>query len=176
MGLMMLQLFQLRGASMVAVVDTRNSILDLARELGATHALNPRDVDVEKAVREWTDGKGVDIGVEAAGNQATLDLTSKVVRMEGKLEVFGFHQGGTRQVDWGYWNWMAFQIVNGHTRTQSAYVDGMRVGLDLVGLGKLNMTPLVTHTFPVDDINLAFETAAAKGEDFVKGVVVFETE
>ncbi len=94
-----------------------------------------------------TGGKGVDIGVEAAGSQATLDLVGQVVRMEGKLEVFGFHQGAPRQVPWGWWNWMAFQIVNGHVRSAHIYVEGMRQGLTLLEAGQLNMKPLVTHRF-----------------------------
>lgn len=174
MGLMMVQLFRLQGARTVIAVDTRDSVLKLAYDLGATHFVNPRDVDAKAEVRRLTGGRGVDIGVEGAGRQETLDLTSELVRMEGKLEVFGFHQGARRQVDWGYWNWMAFQIVNGHTRTQSIYVEGMRIGLALVGEGGLRMEPLVTHRFSLKDINAGFETAASKPEGFVKGVVTMD--
>ena len=125
-------------------------------------------------MKSLTDGKGVDIGVEAAGIQATLDLTSKLVRMEGKLEVFGFHQGGLREVDWAFWNWMAFQIVNGHTRSQDVYVEGMRIGIGMIENGSLDMKPLVTHTYSLDNINQGFEDASAKLEGFVKGVISFK--
>ena len=171
MGLMMLQLFKVQGARCIVAVDTRQSILDTAQSLGATHCLNPKESDVKAEVMKITDDRGVDIGVEGAGIQATLDLTSELVRMEGKLEVFGFHQGGRREVDWGYWNWMAFQIVNGHTRTRSTYVDAMRIGLSLVSAKMLQMEPLVTHRFALNDINEGFRTAAAKASGFIKGIV-----
>lgn len=174
MGLIMLQVFQAAGAGKVIAIDRRRSALLLAEELGATHTIEAgEDEAVIETVRGLTDGRGVDIGVEAAGVQATLDLAAKLVRMEGKLEVFGFHQGGLRQVDWAHWNWMAFDVVNGHTRSQDVYVEGMRIGLGLVESGRLNMTPLVTHRYGLAHINDAFESASAKEEGFVKGVITF---
>ncbi len=170
----MLQVFRASGAGKLIAVDRRRSALDLAEKLGATHTIlaNGSDAVVEE-VKALTDGKGVDIGVEAAGIQATLDLTARIVRMEGKLEVFGFHQGGMREVDWALWNWMAFDIINGHTRTQSVYVDGMRIGIGLLESGQLDMEPLVTHRYGLNEINDAFESASAKQEGFVKGVISF---
>jgi threonine dehydrogenase-like Zn-dependent dehydrogenase len=173
MGLIMLQVFKARGAGMIIAVDTRESIRRLALQLGAHHAVDPRAVNVEQTVKDLTHGPGVDIGVEAAGTQATLDLTSSLVRMEGKLVVFGFHVGDPRSVSWGFWNWMAFQIVNGHVRSAATYVDGMKIGLTMLENGMLNMKPLVTHRFPLAEINSAFETAAAKPEGFVKGIIAF---
>lgn len=175
MGLIMLQIFKARGAGQVIAVDRRQSALDLAERLGATHTLRAEDPDeVVAKVKELTRGRGVDIGVEAAGIQATLDLTAELTRMEGKLEVFGFHQGGLRQVDLARWNWMAFQIVNGHTRDAEVYVDGMRIGLGMIENGLLDMKPLVTHRYPLAGINEGFEAASAKEEGFVKGVISFE--
>lgn len=176
MGLLMLQLFKVQGASSIVAVDTRPSILEVARKLGATHCLNPKESDVRAEIMQITDGKGVDIGVEGAGIQETLDLTTQLVRMEGKLEVFGFHQGAKRLVDWGFWNWMAFEIVNGHTRTQRKYVEAMGIGLDLVASGQLDMETLVTHRFPIDEINHGFEMAAGKSDGFIKGVVVIDPQ
>jgi L-iditol 2-dehydrogenase len=173
MGLIMLQVFLTSGAGTVIVVDPRESMRSLAKSLGASYVMNPKTEDVRARVKELTGGKGVDIGVEAAGIQETLDLTGDLVRMEGKLEVFGFHQGEPRSVPWGYWNWMAFQIVNGHTRSGHIYVEGMKLGLQLLESGKLNMKPLVTHQFSLDEINKGFEVASSKREGFVKGVVAF---
>lgn len=173
MGLIMLQVFRLRGVGLLIAVDTRDSVLKMAKKLGATHTLNPRREDVVSAVKELTDGQGVDIGVEAVGKQETLDLATDLVRMEGKLEVFGFHQGEARKVNWGYWNWMAFQIVNGHSRSAEVYVEGMQIGLKLLEAHKLNMADLVTHRYPLERINEAFQVASKKPEGFLKGVITF---
>lgn len=172
MGLLMLQILKLRGAGLVIGVDTRKHNLELAMRLGASHALNPKERDIRRAIQDLTDGRGVDLGVEAAGSQATLDLTTQVVRKEGKLEVFGFHQSGPRTVDWGYWNWMAFEIINGHVRASQVYIEGMRTGLQLLESGRLILEPLITHSFPLEQINQGFEMASSKQEGFVKGVIV----
>ncbi len=171
MGLIMLQIFKARGVGRLIAIDTRKSSLDLAAGLGATHVVNPKEADVKSAVHELTNGNGVDIGVEAAGRQATLDLVTDLVKMEGKLEVFGFHQGKPRSVNWGYWNWMAFTIINGHVRSPRIYVEGMNIGLRLMEDGKLRMEQLVTDKFSLDEINHGFETASKKNEGFVKGVI-----
>ncbi len=171
MGLIMLQVFKSRGVGLLVAVDRRPGVLALARELGATHTYFPDEA--AEAVRDLTGGRGVDIGVETGGVQATLDLVSQVVRMEGKLEVFGFHQGASRSVDWGHWNWMAFQIVNGHTRDPRVYVEGIRLGMGLIERGHLDMDPLVSHRFDLSEINRGFELASVKAEDFIKGVVTF---
>jgi L-iditol 2-dehydrogenase len=173
MGLIMLQVFRVAGAGLVVAIDTRESILKLAQTLGATHTFNPNVVDVRSAIKDLTAGKGVDIGVEGAGIQQTLDLTADLVRMEGKLVVFGFHQGEPRRVNWGHWNWMAFQVINGHTRSSYIYVEGMKLGLQLLEAGKLNMRPLITHRFQLEEINQAFELASSKPEGFVKAVISF---
>ncbi|HEX7069436.1 MAG TPA: zinc-binding dehydrogenase [Rhodothermales bacterium] len=172
MGLIMLQVFKARGAGTVIAIDRRDSMLELASSMGADHVLNTGSTDVIAEVKALTGGKGVDIGVEAAGIQATLDLTTQLVRMEGKLEVFGFHMGEPRKVDWGYWNWMAFQIVNGHTRNPDIYVEGIRIGVHLMETGRLDMSRLVTHRFSLEEINRGFEMAVGKADGFVKGVVV----
>lgn len=171
MGLIMLQVFRAAGCGPLIAVDRRESVLDLARRLGATHTVQPEEA--EEVVKGLTDGRGVDIGVEAAGVQGTLDLTGRLIRMEGKLEVFGFHQGAPRLVDWEWWNWMAFEVVNGHTRSAHVYVEGIRIGMGMLERGQLDMAPLVTHRYGLADINRGFETAAAKGEGFVKGVITF---
>ena len=171
MGLIMLQVFRARGVGEIVAVDPRESARALALRLGASHAVGPDEA--EDVVKDLTDGKGVDVGVEAAGLQATLDLVTSLVRMEGTLEVFGFHQGQKREVDWGWWNWMAFQIVNGHTRSPEVYVEGMRLGIGMIERGTLDMAPLVTHRYALGEINRGFETAAAKEEGFVKGVIAF---
>lgn len=171
MGLIMLQVFRIRGAGLLIAVDTRDTVLELAHALGANHVFNPESVDVRNAIRDLTGGKGVDIGVEAAGVQETLDLVTDLVRMEGKLEVFGYHQGEPRKVRLGYWNWMAFQIVNGHTRSPGINMEGMKIGLELLESKKLNMADLVTHSFALDQVNRAFELAVEKPSGFIKGVI-----
>ena len=72
-----------------------------------------------------TGGQGADASFEVTGVQA-LNLLGDVTRMSGKVVIVGFHQGGSREISLGYWNWMAFQILNAHFRDLDTILNGMR--------------------------------------------------
>jgi threonine dehydrogenase-like Zn-dependent dehydrogenase len=91
--------------------------------------------------------------------------------MSGKIAIVGYHQGGNRALPLARWNWMAFDIVNAHFRDPSTIMRGMRVGMRLLTSGRITMDALVTHRYPLEDIQTAFETAHAKPEGFVKATV-----
>ena len=73
--------------------------------------------------------------------------------------------------DLGFWNWMAFDIVNAHFRDITTILRGTQIGMDLLNAGKINLEPLITHTFPLEKINDAFAAARDKESGFVKAVV-----
>ncbi len=172
MGLILLQELKLRGASKIIAIDIREEMLDLAKELGADEVINSAKEDAAVKVKKMTDGKGVDISFEVGGVQATLDLAPQICRMEGKLVIFGYHPGERKINDLGYWNWMAFNIINAHFRDIGTILNGTRVGMDLLNAGKIKMNKLITHQFELKDIEAAFNAALTKPAGFVKSVIV----
>ncbi len=66
---------------------------------------------------------------------------------------------------------MAFTILNAHFRDLATIMRGMEVGMRLVSSGVLSMDGLVTHRFPLEQINEAFATLRDKPDGFVKAVV-----
>ena len=101
-------------------------------------------------------------------------MLGDVTRMSGKVVIVGFHQGGVREIPLAYWNWMAFQIYNAHFREVATIMRGMRIGMRLLTSGRLSLDDLLTHRFPLNEINLAFATACEKPEGFVKSTVVMD--
>ena len=130
--------------------------------------------DCVDQIKTITHGRGVDVAFEVGGNQATLDLAAEICRMEGKLVLFGYHPGPRTIKDLGYWNWMAFELVNAHFRDLQTILKGARIGMDLLNLKKIDMAPLVTHRFPLEKIEAAFVAAQQKPKGFVKSVLVLE--
>lgn len=171
MGLLVAQLVTLRGARQVVVADRRADVLALARQLGASRTVDLRSEDLAEVVRGLTDGQGADVTFEVTGSQSALDSIGDVTRMSGKLVLVGFHQGEPRRVPLAQWNWMAFSLLNAHFRDVAVIMRGMTVGLQLLAGGQIQMAPLVTHRFPLDEIDAAFTTAVAKPDGFVKAVV-----
>lgn len=172
MGLILLQELKLRGASKIIAIDLRDEMLDLAKQLGADIIINPAKENAVKKVKDLTAGKGVDISFEVGGVQSTLDMAPEICRMEGKLVIFGYHPGERKIKDLGYWNWMAFDIVNAHFRDINTILNGTRIGMDLLNSGKINMKKLITHDFGLRDIEAAFNAALTKPNGFVKSVIV----
>lgn len=172
MGLIMLQELKLLGAKNIIAIDIRNEMLDLASDLGADITLNPLKDDIDQTIKRITNGKGVDVSFEVGGNQSTLDLAAQICRMEGKLVIFGYHPGTRIIKDLGYWNWMAFNIINAHFRDMNTILTGAHIGMELLNSGKIKMDKLVTHTYPLNRIEEAFTSAKEKPLGFVKSVIV----
>lgn len=172
MGLILLQQIKLQGASLVIAIDLRDDMLEIATRLGADAVINPSKVDVNERISELTDNKKVDVSFEVGGNQSTLNMAADICRMEGKLVIFGYHPGERKINDLGYWNWMAFDIINAHFRDLQTILKGSRLGIDLLNSGKINMRQLVTHIYPLEKIEEAFSMAETKPKGFVKSVIV----
>ncbi|MFO7448316.1 MAG: zinc-binding dehydrogenase [Ignavibacteriaceae bacterium] len=173
MGLILLQQIKFTGASKIIAVDVRDEMLAMAKNLGADVTINPLKEDYKKIIKDLTDGKGVDVSFEIGGNEATLNLAAEICRMEGKLVIFGFHPGQRTIKDLGYWNWMAFDIINAHFRNIDTILNGSRIGMDMLNAKKINMEPLITHLFNLEQIEEAFTVARDKPKGFVKSVIVF---
>src|SRR5574338_167948 len=172
MGLIMLQELKLLGAKKIIAIDIRTEMLELAADLGADILLNPLKDDIDLEIKKITNGKGVDVSFEVGGNQSTLDLAAQICRMEGKLVIVGYHPGTRIIKDLGYWNWMAFDIINAHFRDMNTILKGSHIGMELLNSGKIKMDKLVTHSFPLEKIEDAFNAAKEKPEGFVKSVIV----
>jgi L-iditol 2-dehydrogenase len=122
-------------------------------------------------VDEVTGRRGADVVFEITGVQPALDLLGEVTRMSGTAVIAGYHQGPPRTLPLGDWNWMAFRLVNAHFREISTIMRGMRIAMRLLTSGRLAMEGLVTHRFPLEEIDRAFGTAVEKPPGFVKATV-----
>ena len=171
MGNLIQMVTALKGPRSITVADTRADALARAADLGATRIVDPAAESLAEVVHEVTDGRGADVTYEVTGMLAGLELAGRVTRMSGKLCIVGYHQGGTRAIALGDWNWMAFQLVNAHFRDVDTIMGGMRAGMRLVNAGVLDASSLVSASYPLGRIADAFETAAAKPNGFVKAVV-----
>lgn len=173
MGLILLQQILLKGPARVIAVDIRDEMLEMARQFGADRTLNPQKEDVNRVIKDLTGDQGVDIAFEVGGLQVTLDLAAGITRMEGKVVIFGYHPGQRIIKDLGYWNWMAFDIINAHFRDLRTILKGADIGIRLLNVHKLNMKPLITHTFSLEEIEAAFQAAVDKPNGFIKSVITF---
>ncbi|MBS4179000.1 MDR/zinc-dependent alcohol dehydrogenase-like family protein [Lederbergia citrea] len=170
MGQLILQGVKLKGASTIIAIDTRDEALDLAKELGATATIKVGD-NINEKILELTDDQGADVVIEATGTQPALDLATQLVKIRGSLIIYGYHQGPPRTIDMQQWNWKGLDVVNAHERDPMVYMDGMKRGIKLLESGQITISPLVTHTFQLDEVNKAFESSVIKPNGFFKAII-----
>jgi threonine dehydrogenase-like Zn-dependent dehydrogenase len=169
LGALLVQLAARAGARVIAL-SRRPYALEVAREMGAEHALDAGG-DALEAVGELTGGALCDRVLEVTGRQAPLDLASRLTRERGRLVIAGFHQDGRREVDMALWNWRGLDVVNAHERDPAVYVRGVREAAAEVAAGRLDPSPLYTHEYTLGDIGNAFATAIERPHGFLKALV-----
>lgn len=166
-GLALTRLCSLSGAGRLIVTDAREAPFAVSRAYGATECLNVTETDVVPAVAGLTGGVGADIVIETSGFPASSAIVLDVVRKEGKVA----HIGWANDLP-------PLPVIPIMAKTLTVFGVGGNGGrgqyersIELVRSGRIDLGPMVTHRFTLDDIAAAFETAASKAEGAIKVVV-----
>lgn len=140
---------KLMGASLIIGVDGDENRLAMARRMGADVVLNPREVNVVDEVKRLTNG-GADVTIEALGLQETFENALRSLRPGGTLSSLGVYSGKL-QVPYD-----AFAAGIGDYRIVTTLCPGgkerMRRLMNVVLSGRFDPTPLLTHSFTLDQI------------------------
>lgn len=175
MGLGMMGLLKLKGAGKIIAVDVRRESLELAKQFGADEVYTPEELPSRYIVDTWDSEmfiKGVDAVAEATGGAKGLELAGKMVRPHGVLSIVGYHQsGGRREIDMKLWNWKAITVINAHERRERMQMEFMREALTMFENGRINPGRMMTHGYPLEEINRAFSEMREKPEGYIKGYV-----
>jgi NADPH2:quinone reductase len=164
MGLLVLQLAAGAGAGTLVAVDLSDFRLDKARELGATHAINASKEDAEARVAALLPD-GPDIVFEAAGSLEAAQLTFDLMRKGSRMNMFGVIIPGNVQAE-------PRRLHFQETRMDASFSVNPRVmqrSLDLQAKGLVAPDRIVTHRYPLEDIEQAF--AAMEEPDRIKIMV-----
>lgn len=165
-GLGQLQLAKICGAD-VMITDVVDSSLDIARGLGADMVVNTSKADGYQKLMEFTGGRGADITFECAGGPSmpeTLPQAVSFTRIGGKVVIVGGFEAGQVSIplEWQKIQMKEIQLIPSASYSYWGIYPEMQMTLDLLAKGKLNAKKLITHSFSLDEINKAFETAQDK--------------
>lgn len=171
LGAVLTRLAATAGARVIAI-SRRSFALDVARQYGAHVCIPMKDHDeIIARVKALTGGEGCDRVIEAVGLQQPLDLAGELTRERGRLVIAGFHQDGPRNVDMFTWNWRGLDVVNAHERDPRVYAEGIRRAIDAIANGTVDPWPLLTHRYPLDELDAAFAASVERPDGFIKAVV-----
>lgn len=153
------------GAALVIGVDSDEARLKMAKRMGADVALNFKEVDVVAEVRRLTGG-GADVAVEALGTQQTFESAIRSLRPGGTLSSLGVYSGKL-QVPYD-----AFAAGLGDYRIVTTLCPGgkerMRRLMAVVRSGRVDLTPLLTHNYSLNDITEGYRVFGERLDGVIK--------
>ncbi len=156
---------KLMGASLVIGVDGDETRLKTSRKMGADVVIDYRQQDVVAEVKRLTGG-GADVAIEALGTQGTFENALRSLRPAGTLSSLGVYSGKL-QVPYD-----AFAAGLGDYRIITTLCPGgkerMRRLIELVRTKRIDLTPMLTHDFPLKDIGAAYELFGARADGVIK--------
>jgi (R,R)-butanediol dehydrogenase/meso-butanediol dehydrogenase/diacetyl reductase len=155
-GLLLVGLARIAGADRIAVVEPGPGRRELALLMGADLALDPDD-EVEGPVMEMTESRGADLVFEASGSPAGFDAALRFARKQGRVVMVAAYEDRKLEL-------RANRLVANEIDLIASYwandADFLRA-VNLVAGRKLDVRPLITARYALDDIQLAFEALAA---------------
>lgn len=146
---------RLMGAARIIAVESLPERAEIARAMGADHVVDFSKVDPVDEIRRITDGRGVDVAIEALGMQETFEAALRVLRPGGTLSSLGVYSSDLRiPLD-------AFSAGLGDNRIVTTLCPGgkerMRRLMEIIASGRVDTGSLVTHRFGLDDIETAYD-------------------
>ena len=157
---------KLSGASMVIGVDRLPDRLRVARQMGADHVIDSSRTDPVAEIMRLTEGRGVDIAIEALGLQETFEASLRVLRPGGTLSSLGVYSTDLT-IPLG-----AFSAGLGDHRIVTTLCPGgkerMRRLMSVIAGRRVDLEPLVTHRFKLADIEAAYELFSHQRDGVLK--------
>lgn len=162
---------KLKGAGLIIAVESDPVRSAMAKRMGADLVLDHTRIDVVAEIRRLTDGKGVDVAIEALGTQATFENALRVLRAGGTLSSLGVYSGKLSVP------LEPFAAGLGDHKIVTTLCPGgkerMRRLMELVQHGRLDLRPLLTHTFSLDQIIEAYKLFGERRDGVIKVAIRF---
>ena len=156
---------KLMGASLIIGVDGDATRLAMAKRMGADEVIDYREQDVVARVQQLTGG-GADVAIEALGTQVTFEQALRCLRPGGTLSSLGVYSGKLQLP------YDAIAAGLGDHRIVTTLCPGgkerMRRLMDVVLHGRVDLRPMLTHSFSLDRIGEAYALFGDRTEGVIK--------
>ena len=170
-GSNVVQIARLFGASRIIAVDVRDEKLEEVRKLGATHVVNAAQGDPVRQVMDLTDGRGVDVAVEALGRPETVGAAFQMTRDGGRTVVIGLGSGqAAASIE-------VTRLVRRSIRLTGSY--GARVRTDmpeivsLAARGLIELSRPISRRYRLEECAVAYR-ALDRGDVVGRAIVVMD--
>jgi len=160
---------KLKGATTIITVDAVAERLEISKRMGASYTVDFNRVDPVDEIMRITDGRGVDVAIEALGLQQTFESCLRVLKPGGTLSSLGVYSQDLKiPLD-------AFHAGLGDNRIITSLCPGgkerMRRLMNVIASGSVDLEPLVTHRYRLDDIVDAYDLFSQQRDGVLKVAV-----
>jgi threonine dehydrogenase-like Zn-dependent dehydrogenase len=175
-GMNVVQCAKAFGASKIIGVDTIESKLQLAKQLGADETINAGREDPLKVIMDVTNGLGVDVALECAGHPKTMEWTLKSVEISRRAGYPSPFNGRAIRVA-QYYDTITLApgmlSSEGGLRHSSDHTrDDLRRVIDLVRAGRIDVGKVISHRIPFTDLNKGIDLLDSHGEGVMRVVAI----
>ncbi len=165
-GMSVLLTAQFHSPGRIIMVDMDENRLASAVKFGATHTFQVGKDDVVSEIMKLTDGRGVDVAIEAVGVPATFDTCQKIVSAGGSIANVGVHGKPVELHIEELW------IKNINISMGLVNTNTTPMLLNILQSGKVDPAQLITHRFKLDDILDAYEVFANAAREKTMKVLI----
>ena len=164
-GLCLVQHAVSMGASDVIAIGNPSKN-EMAAELGATDTISYHDDDVVEQVRELTGGHGVDVTLEAVGIAKTVRQAVEMTRKGGRISVDGVPTEALNEIPVAQIALEEKEFVGNR-----AHANKSEPSERLVRSGQVDLTPLITHEFDLEEFDAAYDARTDPDENALRVVL-----
>ena len=168
--------FMLRrlGAHRIIGIEPVPERLAAGRAMGLDEAVDVSGRRATEAVMDLTGGEGADLVIEAVGSVETLNQTLQLARPLGRIAVFGLPPTMERvPFDWDTFFRKRLDMHTVFGAQDEPGLPAFQIAVDYIARGDIDMAPFVTHTFPIDRVQEAFDLAHSKEDGALKVSLTF---
>ena len=161
-GMYCLMIAKAAGAGRLIAVDVSDHALETASKLGATHLLNPKRDDVKAKVYEILPD-GPDFVLEAAGPIQAVNMMVSLLRRGTRWNIFGITTHEKIELDGGLMHFLEARMDSSFSTNPLA----MQSAIRLMERGVVNPEKVISHRFPLAQIDKAMEVMGTPGRNKV---------
>ena len=168
--------FMLRrlGAHRIIGIEPVPERLAAGRAMGLDEAVDVSGRRATEAVMDLTGGEGADLVIEAVGSVETLNQTLQLAKPLGRIAVFGLPPTMERvPFDWDTFFRKRLDMHTVFGAQDEPGLPAFQIAVDYIARGDIDMAPFVTHTFPIDSVQEAFDLAHSKEDGALKVSLTF---
>lgn len=167
-GLMHLMLAKEKGAANIIVSEPIKKRRELADKIGANIIVDPNNDDLENIVLNETDGLGADVVILSLGVHSIVDSSLKLLKKGGTINLFGGFpkdKNKSSSIDPNKIHYDEIWVTGTTACSRSQYENALK----LIEKGKIDLTPIISDTFPLEDFEKAYNLA--KSNEGIKIIV-----